>query len=78
MWLSAQNGLSGSLRRAVLDTPTQVAVPMHRWALPSRLAPEPDCATATSPAHSTTGVPAGRPVCAAAAAVTSPITLVQG
>ncbi len=51
MWLSAQKGLSGSLRRVVLDTPTQVAVPMHRWALPSRLAPEPDCATATSPAQ---------------------------
>ena len=78
MWLSAQKGLSGSLRSVALETPTQVAVPMQRWALPSRLAPEPDCATATSPAQSTTGVPARRPVCTAASGVTSPITLVDG
>ncbi len=51
---------------------------MQRWALPSRFAPEPDCATATSPAQITTGVPGSRPVCAAASGVTSPITCVEG
>src|SRR3989337_1943133 len=78
IWLKTQKGFSGSLVNTLLETPTQVAVPMHRWALPGALAPDPDWATATSPAQATTGVPAARPVCAAASAVTSPITSVQG
>ncbi len=78
MWLRAQKGFWGSLRNVLLESPTQVAVPTHRWALPSALAPEPDWATATSPAQITTGVPGARPVCRAAAGVTSPMTCVQG
>ena len=62
------------MREVMLWTNSVPEVPSEQTPWPSPIRPAPIAAQALSPPPATTGVPAGRPVAAAAPAVTRPVT----
>ena len=71
-WLKAESRPSRSTEGPEVGTKTTPLVPTDMAAMPGVTAPNPTALAAWSPAPPTTGVPARRPVAAAASAVTAP------